>query len=152
MRQFCIVLLVAVILISCKDIREPELRGIENVKLNGLSLSSSTITLDIKYFNPNPFKAKLKEAEGDAWIDSAYLGHFKVDTLVQVPADSEFLVPVKLAVEMKYMLQHSFSIFRKEEVMIRIAGTAKAGRHGFYRNIPLKYEGRQNLAQLFNSL
>lgn len=140
--------LILVLFSSCRDIKEPELRGIDNLKLGKLSLGKSIITLHVKYFNPNPFDATLKKAEGDAWMDSTYLGHFLVDTVVHVPAKQEFLVPVKLAVDMKYMLQHTLSSFTNEEVWIRITGKARAGRKGFYKNFPLKYEGKQNIAKL----
>ena len=138
------------LLSSCKDFKEPELRGIDNVRMGKLSLKGSTIEMDIKYYNPNSFKAQLKEAEGDAWMDSSYLGHFTVDTLVHVPASSEFLVPVNLTVDMKHILQHSISGFVNNEVFIKINGTAKAGRHGIYKNIPLRYEGKQDLKKLFD--
>jgi LEA14-like dessication related protein len=150
MKQIQAGILLVIVLVSCKDIKDPELIGIDNVKMGKLGIAGSSVTLNIKYFNPNPFNAKLKEAEGDAWMDSTYLGHFKVDTLVSVPASSEFTVPVNLIVDMKYLLQNSMAAFMKQEVLIRITGTAKAGRHGFYKKFPLTYEGKQNLAKLFN--
>lgn len=142
--------LTGILFTSCKDIKDPELIGIDNVKMGKLGFGESVVALNIKYFNPNSFNAKLKEAEGDAWMDSSYLGHFKVDTLVPVPASSEFTVPVNLRVDMKFILLNSIALLKKEEVFVRIDGTAKAGRHGFYRAFPLKYEGKQNLAKLFN--
>ena len=82
-------------------------------------------------------------------MDSIYLGHFTVDTLVQIPSNSEFLVPVKLMVDMKQMLKHSLTAFLKEDVMLKITGTAKAGKSGVYKNFSLNYIGRQNLGELF---
>jgi LEA14-like dessication related protein len=136
------------LLASCKDIKDPELKGIDNVKLNKLTSKQSTVTMQIKYFNPNHFKAKIKQAEGEAWMDSSYLGHFTVDSIVNVPAYSEFIVPVSLAVDMKYLLLNSLSAFLNDEVLIRIKGTARAGRSGFYKTIPLRYEGKQDLGRL----
>jgi LEA14-like dessication related protein len=152
MRQILIVFLTLCLLVSCRKIKEPELRGIENVKIGRMSLAGSLVTLDIKYFNPNPFNARLKQAEGDAWVDSIYLGHFRVDTLVQIPGRSDFFVPVGLLVDMKYIMQHSLSSFLNKEVLIRVEGTAKAGRNGFYKKIPLKYEGKQDLGKLINNV
>ena len=117
--------------------------------MNGLGIAASSVTLDIRYLNPNNFKGQLKQAEGDAWMDSTYLGHFVVDTTVDIPANSEFLVPVKLAVDMKQMLKHSLTAFMNEEVMLKITGKAKAGKSGFYRNFSLNYLGKQNLGELF---
>ena len=67
--------------------KDPVFKGIENVKVNEVGMSASTVTLDIRYHNPNNFKGRLKQAEGDAWMDSTYLGHFVVDSSVHIPAN-----------------------------------------------------------------
>lgn len=149
MKRFVFALLVVIVLISCGKMKDPVFKGIENVKMNGLGVQESFVTLDIRYLNPNGFKGRLKSAEGDAWMDSIYLGHFTVDTLVQIPPNSEFLVPVKLMVDMKQMLKHSLTAFLKEDVVLKITGTAKAGKSGFYKNFSLNYLGKQNLSELF---
>ena len=149
MKQLFIAIAITCLIASCKDVKDPELVGIENVSMKKMDMKASVVTLQVKYFNPNHFNAKLKEAEGDAWMDSTFLGHFRMDSLIQVPAHSEFLVPVDLSVDMKYLLQHSMSAFLNDEVLIKIKGTAKAGRNGFYRNFVLNYEGKQNLGKLF---
>jgi LEA14-like dessication related protein len=149
MKRYVLVLLIISVLASCGKMKDPVFKGIENVKMNGLGIAASAVTLDIRYLNPNNFKGQLKQAEGDAWMDSTYLGHFVVDTTVDIPANSEFLVPVKLAVDMKQMLKHSLTAFMNEEVMLKISGKAKAGKSGFYRNFSLNYLGKQNLSELF---
>ena len=111
MKRFVFALLIVSVLVSCGKMKDPVFKGIENVKMNGLGVQESFVTLDIRYLNPNGFKGRLKSAEGDAWMDSIYLGHFTVDTLVQIPPNSEFLVPVKLMVDMKLMLKHSLTAF-----------------------------------------
>jgi LEA14-like dessication related protein len=134
---------------SCRQLKDPILNGIENVRVNQLGLKGSLITLDLKYFNPNKINARLKEAVGDAWVDSSFLGHFRIDTLVNIPGHSDFTIPVKLHVDMKDMLKHSLITFRKEQVLITIKGKAKLGKSGIFKNYPLSYQGNQNLLQLF---
>ena len=129
--------------------KDPIFKGIENVKMDELNFNDPTVTLDMRYHNPNNFKGLLKQAEGDAWLDSSYLGHFIVDTAVNIPANSEFTVPVKLAVDKKQLLKHSLVAFLNEEVTIRITGKARAGKSGLYRNFSLNYMGKQNLRELF---
>jgi LEA14-like dessication related protein len=149
MKQLFFVLPLIILLASCGKMKDPVFKGIENVKVNEVGIEESTVTLDIRYHNPNNFKGLLKQAEGDAWMDSTYLGHFIVDSSVHIPANSEFLVPVKLAVDMKKMLQHSLAAFLNENVLLKITGQAKAGKSGFYRNFSLNYQGMQNLRELF---
>ena len=133
---------------SCGKIEEPVFNYIDNVRVGKLGVSSSLMTFDVQYFNPNNRKAQLKEAEGEAWVDSAYVGHFRVDTIVDIPAKSNFTIPVKLDVDMKYFLKYSMFGFRNEEVLVTVKGNARLGKGGVYRKIPLHYEGKHNLAEL----
>ena len=149
MKALLFVLLTIVIFTSCGKMKDPVFKGIENVKVNEIGMAESTVTLDIRYHNPNNFNGLLKQAEGDAWMDSTYLGHFTVDSSVHIPANSEFLIPVKMAVDMKKMLRHSFAALLNEKVLLRISGQAKAGKSGFYKNFSLDYQGMQNLRELF---
>jgi len=149
MKKFFLPLIIIFLLASCKSMKDPVFRGIENVKVSEVGMSGSTVTLDIRYHNPNNFQGRLKKAEGDAWMDSTYLGHFIVDSAVYIPANSEFLVPVKLAMDMGQILKNSFAALINEEVMLKITGNARAGRSGFYRNFSLNYMGKQNLRDFF---
>jgi LEA14-like dessication related protein len=135
-------------LYSCRNLKEPVFNGIENVQIKKLGMNGSLMTLDLRYFNPNNINARLKEAEGDAWMDSTYLGHFYVDTTVDIRANSDFLIPVKLDVDMKFILQNTLAAFLNEEVLIRIKGKAKLGKKAIYKKYPLSYTGKQNLAEL----
>jgi hypothetical protein len=134
--------------VSCKKIKDPVFNRITNVKIGKLGLGSSQVGFDVEYFNPNNKGGKLKEASGDAWLDSNYLGHFHVDSLIDIPANANFLIPVKLDVDMKYMLKYSLTGFKNEDVLVMVKGTAKVGKGGIYKNFPINYEGRQNLALL----
>ncbi|OJW03771.1 MAG: hypothetical protein BGO52_16520 [Sphingobacteriales bacterium 44-61] len=150
MAKYLVAALAAIIfLASCRSLKDPVFNGIENVSVGEIGLDNSLLTLNLKYFNPNSSGGKLKNASGNAWMDDTYLGHFTVDSTVHIPAKDSFLIPVKLAVDMKKLLKNSFTALFKKEVMIRIEGEAKAGKGGFYRKFPVKYEGKQDIAELF---
>lgn len=144
-----IAIAILLFLSSCRSLKDPVFNGIENVSVGEVGLNNSLLTLNLKYFNPNSSGGKLKNASGKAWMDGTFLGDFTVDTTVQIPAKDSFLIPVKLAVDMKKLLKNSFTALFKKEVTIRIEGEAKAGKGGFYRRFPVKYEGKQDIADLF---
>ena len=149
MNKVSFALIVIVLAASCKSMKDPVFKGIENVTMGQVGVAESLVTLDIRYHNPNNFNGRLKEAEGDAWMDSTYLGHFVADSMIHIPANGEFLVPVRLMMDMKQILKNSLAALMNEEVMLRIKGSARAGRSGFYKNFSLNYEGKQNLRALF---
>jgi len=133
---------------SCKSIKSPEFRGIENVKLSHVGLNESTLQLDLHYYNPNKSKLKLKNAEGDAFIENNLLGHFVVDTLINIPGKDDFRMPVTLQINMKKMLQNSALLLLKNEVTLRVDGKAKVGKGGIFINYPIHYEGKQKTDSL----
>ena len=132
-------------LISCKDIKDPELRGFDSVEIIKPGFIKSTVRINVRYYNPNRFKAKLKEAHGEAWIDNIYMGTFQIDSLIQVPSLNEFVVPVDLTFETLKVIQ----LAGNDEVNLKVTGNAKAGKGGFYRNFSLNYEGKQNIRKYF---
>jgi LEA14-like dessication related protein len=132
---------------SCKDVKDPELRGFDSVVVKEPGLKKSIIQVNVRYYNPNKFNARLKEAHGEAWVENIYLGTFKVDSLIKVPAKSEFVVPVDLTIETYKIL----GALVADEVTIKINGSAKAGKGGFYKTFSLNYEGKQNLRKYFTT-
>lgn len=113
-----------------------------------MGLKESTLTLDLLYFNPNKTSLKLKSAEGDAWIENNFLGHFTVDTLIRIPGNGNFRLPVKLQVDMSKILSTSLLTLLAKETMIKVDGNAKVGKGFIYINYPIRYEGKQKLGEM----
>ena len=123
--------LFVLLLSSCAKLEEPVFNHIDNLKAGTLGLKSSLMTFDMHYYNPNNRKARLKSAEGEAWVDSSYIGHFHIDTTVDIPAKANFILPVKLDVDMKYLLNYSLFGFKNEEVLVRVKGKPRWGKEVF---------------------
>ncbi len=133
---------------SCKSIKAPEFRGIENVHMSHFGMNESTLQLDLHYYNPNKSKLKLKNAEGDAFIENNLLGHFIIDTLITIPGKDDFRMPVTLQINMKKMLQNSALLLLKDEVTLKVDGKARVGKSGIFINYPIRYEGKQKTDSL----
>ena len=142
------VLAIVFLMTSCKSVKEPELKGVGNIRMNRLNLSKSDISLDLYYFNPNNYRLKLKKAEGDAWLNDQPLGHFTVDSLVHIYALSDFELPAKVKMDMKHITQNATTLLLNEEVILRVDGIAMVGKGPIYINYPIHYEGKQRLGDL----
>ena len=136
-----------ILLTSCgsSNIREPEYREISEIKLIEMGLLQSTAGIDLVYYNPNNFGVQLSEARGDVYVDNAYLGRFSLDEKVQVRKRSEFIVPAIIKLDMIGAIKNQQEILKKKEVLVRVEGTARVKKAGISRDIPLKYEGMQNI-------
>lgn len=128
--------------------KDADFKGIENIKFSRVDLNETILTMDLHYFNPNKFKLKIKNAEGDAWMDNNFLGHFKQDTLVSIPANDDFRLPVKLKVDLSHLISNSLTALIKKEVLIRVDGKARVGKASLFVNYPIHYEEKENLAEL----
>ena len=142
MRSHFIPLSALVILSSCGKMKDPEFRWVSSAAVGRLGLAKSELKLNLVFFNPNRFTGNLKWAEGEAWMDSTYLGPFRVEQSVEAQPKSEFAVPVILTVNMQQAVQLSRELLQNEKAVqnlrLKIVGKLRAGRNGFYRTIPLK--------------
>lgn len=125
--------------------KEPEFIEARNFALTSVGLKSSTVYTDLFYFNPNGFGIQMKKADLDIYVDDKFVGHTLIDTLINIPRRDTFSIPVSMDVEMKKIFPNALSILLKEEVLLRIEGTAKLGKAGIFLNVPVRYEGKQRL-------
>ena len=132
-------------LFSCSSIKDPEYRDIKDVRIINISMLESTAAIDMIYYNPNGFGVQLSEASGDVFVDSTFFGRFSMDQEVKVPKHSEFMVPGILKIDMIAALKNGEAILSKKEALVKINGSAKVKKAGVTVNVPIRFEGMQNI-------
>jgi LEA14-like dessication related protein len=137
--------LVLLFMVSFPFIKEPEFIDARNFALRSVGLKTSTVYADLFYFNPNNLGLQMKKAELDVYVDDRLLGHSLLDTLITIPKKDTFSFPVMLEVEMKNIFPNAFAMLMKEEIELRIEGTAKVGKGGLFLNVPVKYRGKHRI-------
>ena len=137
-------------LVSCKseNIKEPEYREIQNVRITDVGLLQTTAGLDLVYYNPNDFGVTLSQARGDVYIDNMYFGHLNISDQVAVRKHQEFIIPVELKIDNISAVKNHSDIFKKKQALIRIEGFATLKKAGFNKELPIKYEGIQDIERL----
>ena len=135
-------------LASCRTLKEPEYRGIENFTLQKFDASESKIYLEMKYFNPNKANLKLRKASGKAYLNDSYLGQFHVDTLIRLLRKQDFKVPVTLVVDMKNVVNNSMAALLQSTVTLRFEGSVRLGKGLFYFNYPIHHSGEFNFREM----
>lgn len=143
-----IVLIIASLLFfsSCKSsIKEPDFLGAKNFNIGKIGLQESSLGVELYYYNPNSFNMELKKADLEIYFENRYLGQTHLDTLLQIPAKDTFYIPVKLAVNMKNLFPNLLSLALKDEVEVKMTGSAKVSRAGFTMNIPVNYAGKHKI-------
>lgn len=143
-RSFLLVLLAICLISSCAHPKDLVYQDIQHFKVDQLALSKSTLSLDIKMFNPNTYGMKLKNADLDVFINNRYLGKMMMDTLFSIPRLESFLLPVSIQVDMKNILPNALQLLLDNEVTVKLQGHVKVGKH-IYVTVPVNYEGKQKL-------
>lgn len=136
-----------IFLSACKtsNVQEPEFRDIKDVRLVNVGVFNSTAGVDLIYYNPNNFGVELAEARGDVYVDGQYLGRFNLNDNVSIRKKSEFVIPALVSVDNLGLIKNQKDIYKKKEVTIRIDGYARLKKAGFSKEVPVKYEGVQNI-------
>ena len=147
-KRFFLMLLPALLCLplpSCRVIQVPEYRAFKELKLAQVGLKESTLSLKLVYFNPNPFGYKIRNFSADIYIDQIHLGKTSSSELIHIAKKSEFTIPMELKVNMKNIPLHSLNLLLHKKINIRLNGSAMVGVNKLYKEIPIQYEGEQEL-------
>lgn len=130
---------------SCRAPKDLEYKDFKNFKIENLGFASSTVKLELLYFNPNGFGLQLKRTELDIFVNDSYLGHSVQEYQVNIPRRGDFTLPVQMDVEMKNLFKNLFSSLLNKEVMVKVTGTITLGKLNVFKTFPVNYEGKQTL-------
>lgn len=138
-----LLVLLTILLISCSSPKEPEYRESRNFKVDRLGFTTSSLTTDLVFFNPNNFGLQLNKFDLDVFVDNNFLGHTKQDQLVVIPKKAEFTIPVKMEVDMKNLLKNGINAIFNKEATLKVVGTIQVVKGKISRSFPVNYETRQ---------
>ena len=129
------------IMASCSAPKDLEFREYNSLAFEKMGFTSSTLSMNLVYYNPNNFGMELKRSELDIYIDSSFLGHSSQELQVAIPRRDVFTVPIKVQVDMKNLLKNGLTTLMNKEVNVRVLGTVKVGKAGVYKNFKVVYSG-----------
>ena len=145
MKFWILGLLLSFLFLACATPKTFEYRAVKNIKLDQLGFDHSNLTMELEYYNPNSFGLDLKKLDADVYIDNRFLGKFNLDTTMHIPKKANFILPSKIAVDMKAMYKNALNMVLSKDVLVSVKGTTKVGKAGIFRTVPFTYEGRQKL-------
>ena len=143
---FSISIALVFLVTSCQAPKDLVYRDFKNFSVNKLGFSSSTVTMDLVYYNPNNFGLQLKTTELDIWLGDNYLGHTVQDYQVSIPKRGEFSIPISVEVDMKNLLKNAITSVFSDEILVKITGRVKVGKANVYKSFPVVYEGKQKFS------
>ncbi|MGN6491763.1 MAG: LEA type 2 family protein [Agriterribacter sp.] len=142
---FSVPTLAILVMTSCRQIREPEYIDVDNIAVNGKGLSNTSLSADVRFYNPNGYNINFKSGSLDIYVDNRLLGHTELDSLIKIPRLDTFVVPVQVKVDMKNIISNALSLSLKDSVLVRLEGKVKVGRSGFFVTKPVNFESKEKL-------
>lgn len=133
-------------ILSCAAPKPLQYEAYHNFSIQKLGFNSSTIKLDLEYYNPNNFGMQLKNSDLDIFIDGNLLGHSSFDTLIRIPRRDTFLLPIKFEVDMQNIYKNAWSTLMGKEVLVRLSGKLKIGKANVFMSLPVNYETKQTFS------
>ncbi len=139
---FCMTLLQ----LSCSPPKALEYRNFKNFSINKLGVGSSTVSMDLIYFNPNNFGLQLSRVDLDVYINDNFMGHTNQVSRISIPRNEEFSLPISMDIDMKNLWKNALASAISNELTIKIAGTIRVGKGNLFTSFPVKYEGKQQFS------
>ncbi len=138
-----LIFLMTNLLISCSTPKELEYREFKNLTIEKVGFASSSLKMDLIYYNPNNFGLELNRTDLDIFINNNYLGRTSQEYQVSIPKREEFAIPIKIDVDMKNLLKNGLITFFNNEVMIKVTGTIRVGKLNVFKSFGVNYEGKE---------
>lgn len=111
-----------------------------------MGFTTSQVTLDLQYYNPNNFGLQLRRTDLDIFINNNFLGHSASDTLINIPRRDTFLIPIKFDMDMKNMYKNAWNSLTGSEVLVKVTGKVKVGKANVFMSMPVNYEGKHRFS------
>jgi LEA14-like dessication related protein len=133
-------------IMSCSSPKALEYRSYSNFQILTAGFNSSTVSLDLQYYNPNHFGMQLRMADIDIFINDNLLGHSSLDTLIQIPRKDTFTLPIKVDVDMHNIFKNALPTLLGREVTVKAIGRVKVGKANVFISMPVNYEGKHTFS------
>jgi|GEM_PF-141870 len=131
---------------SCSTPKELVYEDFRNFTIQHLGFNSSTVSMDIIYYNPNNFGMQLRNSDLDIFINGNLLGHSSQDTLLRIPRRDTFSFPVRFDVQMDNMLKNAWATLTGKEVTVKLTGKVRIGKANVFMVFPVNYETRETFS------
>ncbi|MFT6807754.1 MAG: LEA14-like dessication related protein [Saprospiraceae bacterium] len=148
MNRIIILSITLLLLVSCNQITNPTLEGIEDVKIVEASIKKLEINVNAILNNPNVFVLDLARADLTVLVDGIELAHVLQTFDTQMPANSDFKMPLNIKMDLARLykdnplgaLSKGMKILNEKQLLIQILGHIKIGKGNAKISVPIDQE------------
>jgi LEA14-like dessication related protein len=148
MKKSGVIILLSVLVWSCTKPKDLEFVDVSNVRMLSMGFKESLVGVDVRFYNPNNQRVKLKDVTVKISANTTYLGNTSMDSTVEVPKKDTFSVPLVLKVNTLTTISRLIQTLSDSTVAITVDGSVKMGKAGIFVNYPIHYQRQQSLKDL----
>ena len=145
-----LVLISLLALASCQQPQGLKFNGFQDFEVKPLSFTNSRVSFGIQVFNPNNFEVRVNHVEADIKLAGSRLGNYQMDSLLTLPANQSFVMPVQLVVKNGSLISNILSVMAGDSLPYTLAGKVRAGRKIAMAEIPFSYSGHLSQSDFNN--
>lgn len=139
------ILLLMFFVVACSSPKDFEFKGLQEIKIDKISMGKNKIQAKIKYYNPNNFSMVLKQIDCDILMNNQAFTKVHLDTNFVIPANAQFMLPAQMEFEMSVLVKNSMDILFNKPIKVNIKGNATLSKGIFTRTVPIAFETTQKL-------
>jgi len=136
-------MLLTILQFSCSTPKALEYRDFKNFTIEKLGFSSSSVKMDIVYYNPNNYGLQLKRTDLDIFINDVFMGHTSQEYQITIPKKEEFSIPLRMEVDMINIFKNGLNAMLYNQVLVKVTGSVKVGKANVFISFPVTYQGTQ---------
>lgn len=156
-RKLLIALILSGLFHACTAPTAPEFEGLKDVKIAKAGVNNISLTGDALYNNPNAISGKLVNTNILVFVDGIEVTKIKQKESIDVPANSDFKVPVfisfdpkTLITENKGFLKNALKNLVKRNIELKYLGAVTIELAGIQFDVPVEYSEKVNLGVNYN--
>ena len=133
------------LVLGCSKPLTPTYAGYKNLRLEKIGLKENILAAEVQLFNPNHYPLQVKSADVDLYLADRFVSKTKFDTLITMIPKDTTSIPLRLTLSAKDLLRNAGLVLLNPDIKVRIDGNVRAGRKGYFVNLPVNYEGTQRI-------
>ena len=149
LRRYSFIFLLPIILASCLQYEEVELKSFDGVMLKGISSQNIEIEASATILNPNDYNIKIKDPNIDVYLEGHKIGKLDLDETLVLEKNSKktYTIPIRtsLDTELGSILPLMFTVFTKDKVLMQAKGDFKASAKMLSKRVDVDIEQEVDL-------
>lgn len=146
---YVIILLFTLALSSCSKFEDIQIKGVEDVKFNGMKDNKIFLTVTLDVENPNKASVNIKTLEFKAWLNNREFGTVKTTQKIKIKGNSRNGYEIPLNIQLRTAADALKLMTNKEKLLkqMTVEGYIKGGKFPVVKKLKI---AKQPLQEVIN--